>query len=86
MSDIEVRIMLPVDGRIVTAELEDSMNADEIINELLANNVIQPSPAGYKLGLKGGAELNTTTQLKDLDLNEDSVLQVIPATDAGHQP
>ena len=83
MADIEVRIMLPVDNRIVTVELEDSMTADEIINELIANDVIQPSEAGYKLGLKGGAELNATSQLKDLDIDNDSVIQVIPATDAG---
>ena len=83
MADIEVRIMLPVDNRIVTVELEDSMTADEIINELLANDVIQRSEAGYKLGLKGGAELNATSQLKDLEIDGDSVIQVIPATDAG---
>lgn len=83
MADREVRIMLPVDGRIVTVELEDTMTSDEIINELLANDVIQRSPAGYKLAIKGGAELNATTQLKNADLNPNTVIQVIPATDAG---
>lgn len=83
MANLEVRIMLPVDNRIVTVELDDSMTADDVISELVANGLIQPSEAGYKLGLKGGAELNANTQLKSLDLNENSIIQVVPATDAG---
>ena len=59
------------------------MTAVEIINELLANDVIQRSDAGYKLAVKGGAELNANTQLKNLELDDNSVIQVIPATDAG---
>jgi len=83
MADIEVRLMLPVDGRIVTVELEDTMTPDEIVNELIAGEVIQPSDSGYKLAVKGGAELNSTTQLKEIGLKDDDVIRVIPATDAG---
>lgn len=83
MPDIEVRLMLPIDNRMITAELDDSMTPDEIVAELIASNTIQPSDSGYRLAIKGGAQLNATTALKDANLGPNDVVLVIPATDAG---
>lgn len=83
MADVEVRLMLPVDNRIITVELDDTMTPDEVVNELVAESVIQPSDAGYQLAIKGGDQINATTQLRNVSLTGDSIIRVIPATDAG---
>ncbi|MEM8948765.1 MAG: hypothetical protein AAGC99_05475 [Pseudomonadota bacterium] len=83
MADIGVRIMLPVDGRIISVELDDTMTPDEVINELITENVLPNSDDGYQLAIKGGDQINPTTQLKDTQLTSDNVLRVIPATQAG---
>lgn len=75
--------MLPVDGRIISVELDDTMTPDEVINELITENVLPNSDDGYQLAIKGGDQINPTTQLKDTQLTSDNVLRVIPATQAG---
>jgi hypothetical protein len=83
MTDTAVRIMLPIDGRILTVDLDDAMTGKEIIDELLAGGQIQPNPHGYQIGRKGGDLLNRDTKSRDLALTDQDVLRVIPATDAG---
>jgi len=86
MADKAVRIMLPVDGRVLTVDLDDTMTTSDVIAELLAGGQLQPNPHGYQMGKKGGDLLNRDTQIRDLGLAPDDVLRVIPATDAGHEP
>lgn len=83
MADKNIRIMLPVDGRILSVTIDDSMTGDEVIAELLTQNQIQPNAHGYQLGRKGGDLINRNATLSDLNLTDDDVLTVIPATDAG---
>ena len=83
MPDIEVRLMLPVDNRIMTIELDDTMTSEEVVNELITENVLAPSEDGYQLALKGGEQINSSTQLKDTSITAGSVIRVIPATNAG---
>jgi hypothetical protein len=83
MTDKTVKIMLPIDGRILTVDLDDAMTGKEIIDELLSGGQIQPNPHGYQIGKKGGDLLNRDTKIRDLALTDQDVLRVIPATDAG---
>jgi hypothetical protein len=84
MTDKTVRIMLPIDGRILTVDLDDTMTGKEIVEELLSGGQILPNPHGYQLGKKGGSLLNRDTKIRDLALTDQDVLRVIPATDAGN--
>ena len=85
MSDIAVRIMLPIDGRILTVDLDDTMTTSEVIAELLANGHLQPNPHGYLMGVKGReAMLNRDDAIGRLGLTSDDVLRILPATDAGN--
>ncbi len=83
MAEMAVRIMLPIDGRILTVDLDDTMTTAEIVTELLAGGQLQPNEHGYQMGKKGGDLLNRDSPIRDLGLAPDDVLRVIPATDAG---
>ena len=83
MAEMAVRIMLPIDGRILTVDLDDTMTSAEIVTELLAGGQLQPNAHGYQIGKKGGDLLNRDSPIRDLGLSADDVLRVIPATDAG---
>ena len=60
------------------------MTPPEIVDELLANKVINPNPHGYLLGVKGGDYLNNDQPLSAINLQPGAQIRVIPATDAGH--
>ena len=66
MAERAVRIMLPVDGRILTVDLDDTMTTSEVVAELLAAGQIQPNPHGYQLGKKGGDLLNRDAVIRDI--------------------
>lgn len=53
MAEMAVRIMLPIDGRILTVDLDDTMTTAEIVTELLAGGQLQPNEHGYQMGKKG---------------------------------
>lgn len=82
MADINVKFKHPIDSREITVTLDDDMTAEEAINELLANKFIQPNQFGYQLAIKGGL-LSAETKFKDAGLTKDSVVRVVPMTDAG---
>lgn len=83
MADIDVRFMHPIDDRVVTVTMDSDMTAQEAINELLANQFIQPNNFGYQLAVKGGAMLPAEAKFKDAGLTEESVVRIIPCTSAG---
>jgi hypothetical protein len=78
-----VRFMHPIDNRIVTVTMDSDMTAQEAVNELLANQFVQPSQFGYRLRIKGGDDLSPETKFKDARLTDESIVNVIPMTDAG---
>jgi hypothetical protein len=55
MADTTVRISSPTDGRILTIDLDETVTARELIDELLALGQIPSSPNGYRLGKKMGS-------------------------------
>lgn len=85
MADIQVNFMHPTDGRTVTVTVDNSMTAQEAISELISNNFIKPSPQGYKLVIKGGAEIQQDQTFTDAGVTENkNTLRIVPATDAGN--
>jgi hypothetical protein len=83
MSDIKVKIAHPTDGRLVDVNVDETMTATETVNELISSNFLTANPHGYFLAVKGGNQLTATQSLRDGGVKEGTVLNVIPATDAG---
>lgn len=83
MADIKVKIAHPTDGRLVDVSLDETMTAQETLNELIANGFLTSNPHGYFLAIKGGNQLAPTQSLRDSGVKEGTLLNVIPATDAG---
>jgi len=80
---LNLHFIHPTDGRRLTARLDESMTAQEAINELIGSNWIPASAEGYKLAVKGGAELNQADTFGSRSVSTESMIRVIPATDAG---
>jgi hypothetical protein len=83
MANVKVNFMHPTDGRVVTVTLDNTMTAQEAINELITNNFITPNSQGYNLAIKGGAQLQANQTFSDAGVKDGDTLRVIPATDAG---
>jgi uncharacterized ubiquitin-like protein YukD len=83
-TEIQVRFMHPIDGRILTVTLDTTYTAKEVIDELISNNFIQRNPGGYGLAIKGGAGLQQDKTLADAGIKDGDTLRIIPATDAGY--
>ena len=83
MADVKVNFMHPTDGRFLTVTVDNTMTAQEAIAELIANSFIPQNPQGYGLGIKGGALLQPNQSFADAGVRDDTVLRVIPSTDAG---
>jgi hypothetical protein len=82
-TNIKVDFIHPTDGRKVTVTVDNTMTAQEAINELISNNFIKPNPQGYNLTIKGGAQLRQDQTLDDAGVKDGDALRVDPATDAG---
>ncbi|MCP5008002.1 MAG: hypothetical protein GY941_29320 [Planctomycetes bacterium] len=84
MADVNVNFMHPTDGRLLSVELDDTITAQEAIAELISENFIPSSAEGYALSIKGGgAMLSTTQTFRDAGVQDNTVLRIIPQTDAG---
>ena len=83
MSDVSVKFMHPTDGRLLNVELDDTITSQEAIAELISADFIPSSPEGYALAVKGGAMLGPDESFRDAGVQSDTVLRVVPATDAG---
>ncbi|EGV27768.1 hypothetical protein ThidrDRAFT_4405 [Thiorhodococcus drewsii AZ1] len=84
--DLNVKFMHPTDGRLLTVELDDEITAQEAIAELIAADFIPSTPAGYSLAIKGGALLGPVDSFASRSIEKNSILRVIPNTDAGGAP
>lgn len=84
MADIKVKVAHPTDGRVVDVTLDETMTAQETLDDLIANGFLTANPHGYFLAVKGANQLTASQSLRDGGVKEGTVLNVIPATDAGH--
>lgn len=80
---VKVNFMHPTDGRMVTVTVDNTMTAQEAINELISNNFISPNPQGYNLAIKGGNQLQQNQTFAAAGVKDGDTMRVIPATDAG---
>jgi uncharacterized protein DUF1036 len=86
MADMTVRILLPVDGRILTVDLDDTVTVKELINELLTSGHLTSSPSDYRLSKKVGELLANDVKIRDLGLTANDVLSLTSAPAAGDSP
>ena len=77
---VKVNFMHPTDGRVVTVTLDDSMTAQEAINELISINFIGSVPLGYNLAIKlvtkGRERLEQNRTLAEAGVKEGDILRV----------
>lgn len=83
MPDINVRFMHPVDGRQITVTMDDTMTAQEAVDELIGANFVLPNEHGYQLAVKGGSLIDKDRRFADCGLTQQDIIRVLPATDAG---
>ena len=81
-----VRISLPVDGRILTVDLDDTVTVKELINELLTSGHLTSGPSDYRLSKKVGEPLAGDIKIHDLGLTANDVLSLTSAPVAGDSP
>lgn len=84
MADVNVGFMHPTDGRLLNVELDDTITAQEAIAELISENFIPSSSEGYALAIKGeGDMLSANQSFRDAGVQDNTVLRIIPQTNAG---
>jgi len=82
MADVNVNFLHPTDGRVISVTMDDTMTAQEIIAELLANNFVSPAPGGYEL-FESGNLLREDQTLADAGVRHGCKIRVTPSTNAG---
>lgn len=83
---ITVTFMHPTDGNTMEVEVDDSLTATAIINELIAANFIHDNSArgGYRLLIKdSNTEIGGSETLASGGAVDGGTIRVIGATDAG---
>jgi hypothetical protein len=86
MPDINVSFMHPIDGRVMTVTVDDTMTAQEAVGELLANDFVPAHPQGYQLSVvETGAILQPAQTLAAAGVKSGAKLKVLPMTEAGKQ-
>jgi hypothetical protein len=85
MAELDVNFMHPTDGRLGSGQFDDTMTAQDVIAELVANNFIPHDDQGYALAIKGGNMLDTNQSFRDAHVKNGDILRVIPQTDAGRK-
>ena len=84
---INVTFLHPTNGQDMEVEIDDSLTATAIINELIASNFIpdNSSRGGYKLLIKDTqTEIGGSQTAASGGAHDGSVIRVIGATDAGN--
>jgi hypothetical protein len=85
MPDVSVNFVRPTDRRSITVALDDSITAEEAINELLANNFVTPGPDSYQLVHNDDALLPNQT-LAEAGIRNGDKISVNPNLVAGARP
>jgi len=85
MAKINVMFIHPSNGQELEVEIEDSLTASAIVNELIASGFVPDDPAGYKLYIKTPVqkEISGSTTAASGGAAEGYHIRVIPLTDAG---
>lgn len=85
MADLQVYLLHPTTGRRQRARVDDSMTADEVIQDLEREGFVKTSPNGYQLAVKGGSDIRGDQTLRAANVRQDDVLQVLPISHAGER-
>ncbi len=85
MADVSVNFVHPTDGKVISVTMDSAMTGQEVVGELIANDFVPSSGDGYKLAIKGGAELDNQKTLAENGVKDNDSIKVIPATDAGQK-
>ena len=83
---INVTFLHPTNGQDMEVEIDDSLTATAVINELIASNFIpdNSSRGGYKLLIKDTqTEIGGSQTVASGGAHDGSTIRVIGATDAG---
>jgi hypothetical protein len=83
MADVDISFMHPTDGRLLNVQLDDTLTAQEAIEELISESFIPSDSQGYALAIKGGSMIDTNQSFRDAHVQNGTVLRIIPQTDAG---
>lgn len=62
------------------------MTPEEVVEDLIREGFIRSTGNGYRLAVKGGADLEPSVSLSNSGVKDDDVIQVIPVTLAGGLP
>ncbi len=84
MPDVNVSFMHPTDGRVMSAVVEAEMTAQEIIDQLLANDFVPEHGHGYQLSIiESGNIIGGEQTLAGAGVSGHSKIKVLPVTEAG---
>lgn len=86
MADIEVYFKHPVSDRRVRAKVDDTMTAQEVIDDLIRDGFLQSSRNGYYLArkdMRNNEHILPGTSLRSAGVRADDVLRVDPISEAG---
>lgn len=81
MATLELYLLHPTNGARRRARIDDSMTAQEVINDLHRERFIDQDD--YGLAIKGGAEIEANTTLRVAGVRGSDTLRIIPRSDAG---
>lgn len=83
---INVTFLHPTNGRDMEVEIDSSLTASDVINELITNNFIpdNSNSGGYKLLIKETqTEIGGSQTVESGGAHDGSVIRIVGATDAG---
>jgi len=83
MGEISVNFIHPTDGRILTVTLDETMTAQEVIGELLANDFVLPFEEGYTLAVMGGEIIRQDQTFDEAKIRDGDKIRIIPSASAG---
>jgi hypothetical protein len=78
-----VEFLHPTEGRTARVELDPTMTAEEIVQELVSNDFLVRSRLGYCLAQRGGAVIASEYSLLAAGVTDGGVIRVIHCTEAG---
>lgn len=83
MADLEVFFVHPTTDARRRARVDDSMTAQEVVDDLIRGGFVQSSRSGYQLAIKGGDQLDAGSTLRSSGVRNGNTLRIVPITEAG---
>lgn len=84
MPDLNVNFLHPTDGGVMTVIIDDTMTAQEIVGELLANSFVPPHLEGYQLSVvETGMIVRPDQTLAEAGVKGGAKVKVLPTAPAG---